>query len=77
MLAFLKRLLWDESAFERYARLFLLSGGAGLMSMATSWQLPDWFWQIATRETWMLVAGAMLGVGGLIGAGEKNPEVKQ
>lgn len=72
MLAFLKRLLWDESAFERYARLFLLSGGTGLMSMAAAWQLPPFMFDLMTRESWMFVAGAMMGLGGLIGAGEKN-----
>jgi hypothetical protein len=77
MLAFLKRLLWDESAFERYVRLICISFGGWLMSNAAAWQLPAWMFDTASRETWMLIASTMLGLGGLISAGQKNVTLRE
>jgi hypothetical protein len=80
MLAFLKRLLWDESAFARYARLVLLTGGAGLSAAAITWTLPAFMFMLIDRETWLFVAAAMQGLGGLIPAGEMNktlPELRK
>ena len=57
MIAFITRLLWDESAFERYAR-------AALMFMAI------YLGQAGDLPGWAVSLGAALAV--LIGAGEKN-----
>ena len=57
MVEWVKRILWDESAFERYARA-LLMGAAIYLGQAGD--LPGWAVSI----------GAALSV--LIGAGEKN-----
>lgn len=61
MIEFVKRLLWDASAFERYSRalLFSLAGvaiGGGFDDLLPKWSIA-----------------VLLGLGGLIGAGQKNP----
>lgn len=60
MVPWLKRLLWDEAAFERYAR-FVLLGVAGL---AVTGDLPAWV------PSW--VVALLMALAGLIGAGDKN-----
>jgi hypothetical protein len=61
MIPWLKKLLWDESAFERYSRALFFA----LAGLAAAGQLPEWVPQ------W--IAGPLLALGGLIGAGDKNP----
>ena len=64
MIPWLKRLLWDESAFTRYARGLLLGGSAAWMA-----------WQINGYLDTEMVLGAMgLGLGGLMGAGDRHAE---
>lgn len=64
MIPWLQKLLWDESAFTRYARaaVFALAG------MAATNQLPSWFppWAVAP----------LMGLGGLMGAGDRNAAAK-
>ena len=60
MVEFLKRLVYDESAFERYARAAIL-GLAGLAATG-SLELPHW------------ATAALMTLAGLIGAGDKNPD---
>lgn len=57
MIEFIKRMLWDESAFERYAR-------AALMFAAI------YLGQAGDLPSWAVSAGAALSV--LIGAGDRN-----
>ena len=67
MIPWLKKLLWDESAFERSGRAVLLMLG-GLVATG---QLPPWV------PEW--IAAPLLLLAGLIGAGDKNltlPELK-
>ena len=59
MIEFAKRLLWDASAFERYARGALLACSAALITARSGGEV-DWY------------AAAAAFVAGLIGAGEKN-----
>lgn len=66
-------LLWDELAARRWLRgAVLCVGGAGITvasvgwDVAQGWTLRDW----AGR----LVFAAVLGAGGMITAGEKNPK---
>lgn len=60
MVPFFKRLLWDESGFERYSRalVFALAGAAatGQLTFLPAWATP-----------------ILLALGGLVGAGQKNP----
>lgn len=58
VLEFLKKLIWDEAAFERYARAALLFG-----SMYLS--------QTADIPPYLTAAGVALA--GLISAGDRNP----
>ena len=61
MIEFVKRLLWDESAFERYARALLF--GASIY-LGQAHDLPPW------------VTAAGVALAGFIGAGDKNPPPK-
>lgn len=58
MLGLFRRILWDESAFERYGRMMLMGGA---MMVATG-QIP-----LPPRYAWIPAALSVL-----IGAGEKN-----
>ena len=60
MIPWVKKLLWDASAFERYGRAVLLAIGG----LAAAGQLPMWV------PEW--IAAPLLLFAGLIGAGEKN-----
>lgn len=62
MIEFFKRILWDESAFERYAR-------AAVMAFAVYATSEGWI----SKELGALLAGGGL----LIPAGQKNPDPKQ
>lgn len=59
MIEFVKRLLWDSAAFERYSRAALLALSMALATSQSSGAI-DWY-----------AAGAAF-LAGLIGAGEKN-----
>lgn len=64
MIEFLRKLLWDESAFERYGRGILIALAVALPQAGAG-----------TGEiNWISVASAL--VAGLIGAGEKNAPAK-
>jgi hypothetical protein len=58
MIEWFKKLIYDQSAFERYLRALLLL----LAGLAASGEIdvPKW------------ATAALMGLGGLIGAGEKN-----
>lgn len=60
MIEFVKRVLWDASAFERYTRAFLFAIAGVAATGELSDVLPKW------------AVAVCLGLGGLIGAGEKN-----
>lgn len=59
MLSFLKKLIYDESAFERYSRACLIAGSVAIATVGADGAV-----------NWWAFAAAFLG--GLIGAGEKN-----
>lgn len=62
MITWLKKLLWDESAFTRYARALALGA-------ASAWN----YWSIEGSLTKQGIIGSVIiGFGGLMGAGEKN-----
>ena len=66
-------LLWDELAARRWVRGFLLwLGGAGTTVMAVGWDVArEW-----TPREWAgrMVFASVLGVAGMVTAGEKNPK---
>lgn len=63
MIPWIRKLLWDETAFVRYAR-------AGLLAAGSLWTV----YQVDGELSWRTALGAVLGgLGGLIGAGDKNP----
>jgi len=58
-----KNFLWDQSAFERYAR-------AVIMGAAAAWN----FWSIEGSLTKQGIVGSVcMGLAAMIGAGRKNP----
>ena len=59
MIAWIQRLLWDESAFERYARAALMLL-AGLVGTSGGEWIPQW------------AAAPLMSVAVLIGAGDRN-----
>ncbi|MGE0289110.1 MAG: hypothetical protein AB7I42_22710 [Bradyrhizobium sp.] len=59
MVEWVKRLLWDESAFVRYARATLFAAAMAMPAFKSGEPVD-----------WMAVATAF--VAGLMGAGEKN-----
>lgn len=61
MLTWLKRLLWDEAAFERYGRAFF--GTAGLAFVAIG-KVPE------TKREWLGLLFVFFAL--LTGAGDKN-----
>ena len=61
MLTFLKKLLWDETAFVRYSRAVLLGLGAAIA--ANELNIPG------VPDAWGI---AVVSIGGLLGAGDKN-----
>ncbi len=61
MVTWLKRLLWDEAAFERYSRA--LFGTAGLAVVAIG-KVPE------TKREWLGLAFVFLAL--LTGAGDRN-----
>lgn len=61
MIAFIKRLLWDEAAFERYGRALLM---AAALYLGQARDLPPW----------AIAVGGALAL--LIGAGDKNPKAR-
>lgn len=66
MLTFCKRLLWDESAFERYGRALI--GTVGLAMVINGGKIPQ------TKGEWFSLLAVFLGL--LIGSGDKNPNAE-
>lgn len=66
MFSFLKRLLWDESAFERYGRATL---GAGALAIATSGGIPT------TKKEWFSALAIFIAL--LVGSGQKNDSLEK
>ena len=62
MIPWIKRLLWDQTAFERYGRAAILIVGGGI---ATG--------QMAVPEGYEWIGVVAMGLAGLIGAGDRNP----
>jgi hypothetical protein len=72
MCEFLRRLLWDESAFERYARLVLIGVGTYINANTVTGYLPQWCYDHISIPTLVTIGSALTGLGALIGAGDKN-----
>lgn len=66
MLEFFKRLLWDESAFERYGRAILAT--AGLALIVNGGQIPQ------TKNEWLSLGAVFVSL--LVGSGDKNPSIE-
>lgn len=63
MVGWIKRFLWDESAFERYFRALVIGAAA-------AWN----FYSIEGSMTRQGIIGSvMMGLAAMIGAGQKNP----
>lgn len=62
MIEVFKRVLWDASAFERYARALLFAAAGVAATGGLDDVLPKW------------ATAVFLALGGLIGAGEKNQQ---
>ena len=68
-------LLWnDELAFTRWARGFALWAGTVLAQVMTTPE--DWTTWNGRQWALRLVPAAIVGIGGMITAGERNPKVQ-
>lgn len=69
-------LVWDEMAARRWARgFFLWLGGAAIQVVSVGWPVAsEW-----TAREWIgrLAVAGVLGVGGLVSVGERNPPAAQ
>ena len=76
MIPLIKRLmhalLWDELAARRWSRGALLwAGGVAVQLVSVEWATASaWTWR---EWLWRIGAAAVLGAGGMVTAGERNP----
>lgn len=66
MIPFLKRLLWDDAAFERYGKAILYGLATAMLSGAIEW--PSW---VSPK-----LITAMGAIAALIPTGQKNDSVE-